>query len=317
MRRLWQISVILIALTSLFIILGLREARQPVGVARYKMRVAAMPCTTKPFRVAVIGDLHISPSVTPPERVATVVEQANALNPDLVLLVGDYFSTTWPDGYASQFAGLEPLGKLKPRIATVAILGNNDWQDGQQIAQILTLKGIIVLNNGVVVTPEVAIKGLAELTSNSWSPTLIEKRYEISLKRQRIAPPPLTIWLAHHPAIFDRLNSTGDVLFAGHTHGGQFLPTITLPAIKSVIALGRLLGLRAGWPAEQYVHGVYRSGNKRMIVTSGVGTSILPLRLAVPPEIVLTSFSGCDSSGPANSRRSDYLVTRNPTSASG
>ena len=296
-RRLFQISAISIALAVVLVILGLREARRPVEVARYDVRVPAMRCAAEPFRVVVIGDLHISPAVTPPERVAAVVEQANALRPDLILLVGDYFSTSWPSDYASRFGGLAPLGALRPRIAKVAILGNNDWQDGAQIARILAQQGVAVLNNGVVVTPEVAIKGLAELTSNSWSPTLIEKRYQISLKRQGIVPPPLTFWLAHHPAIFDRIPRTGDMMFAGHTHGGQFLPGITLPAIKAVVALGRLLGMRAGWPAEQYVRGLYALGDKRMIVTSGVGTSVLPLRLGVPPEIVLARFSGCGGFG--------------------
>ena len=300
-RRLVQISVILIAVVALLIILGLREARRSVVIAQYQIHVAALRCTPRPFRVVVVGDLHISPSVTTPERVAAVVEQANALKPDLVLLVGDYLSTAWPSGYASQYGALAPLRNLKPRLASVAILGNNDLNDGAQITQLLKANGIFVLNNGVFVTPEVAVKGLAELTSNNWRPSLVEKGYENALKRLRIAPPPLTLWLAHHPGMFDRIPSTGDMMFAGHTHGGQFLPVITLPVIKGVVVVGRLMGLRAGWPAEQYVRGLYTSGKKQMIVTSGVGTSILPLRLGVPPEIVLAVFSGCGGAAPPES----------------
>ena len=293
-RLAFRILLSLIAVAALLILLGIREARKPVVVAQYTVSAPGMRCSHRPLRVVVVGDLHISSIVTPPAQIAEVVRRANALRPDLVVLVGDYFSNWWPADEASRLEGLAPLAGLKPRIGTVAILGNNDWRDGEgQISAILKRVGVTVLNNDVFVTPEVAVKGIAEITSNTANPPLVEERYASQLALQRIAAPPLTLWLAHDPIMFGRVKTTGDMLFTGHTHGGQFLPEITLPVIRTVVAMGRSLGWRAGWPAEHYVRGAYVSGDKRMIVTSGVGTSVLPLRLGVPPEIMLARFTGC------------------------
>ena len=286
------------AAALVLIVLGEREAREPVHVAPYTVHVPAMRCDGRSFRVVVMGDLHISSLTTRPAQIKQAVDQANALRPDLVVMVGDYFSRWWPDDAAGRQEGLAPLAGLRPRIGTFAILGNNDISDGaEQISAILSRVRVKPLVNDAYVAPEVAVMGVAEITSNTANPVLVEERYAAKLATIRTPPPPLTIWLAHNPLMIERMASTGDMLFTGHTHGGQILPGLTVPLIDTVIALGRGLGFDIGWPAERYVRGFYRNGPKRMIVTSGIGTSGPPLRLGVPPEIMLVSFTGCPGGG--------------------
>lgn len=283
-----------IALTMI----GIAGARAPVTVARYAVHVPGMRCAARPFRVVVLGDLHVSSLTARPAMIRQAVERANALRPDLVVMVGDYFSHWWPTDAAGRLVGLAPLKGLRPRIGTFAILGNNDISDGaDQISAILSQVGVKVLVNDAVVTPEVAVMGVAEITSNTANPVLVEERYAARLATARLAPPPLTIWLAHNPLMIERVASTGDMLFTGHTHGGQILPGLTVPLIDAGIGFGRSLGFDIGWPTERYVRGFYRDGAKRMIVTSGIGTSGLPMRLGVQPEIMLVRFSGCSGGG--------------------
>ena len=298
MRWLFRSMLVMGAVGLVLIALGIREARAPVRVATYSVRAPAMRCEGRPFRVVVMGDLHISSLTTRPAQIKQAVDQANALRPDLVVMVGDYFSRWWPDDAAGRQEGLAPLAGLRPRIGTFAILGNNDISDGaEQISAILSRVGVKPLVNDAYVAPEVAVMGVAEITSNTANPVLVEERYAAKLATIRTPPPPLTIWLAHNPLMIERMGSTGDMLFTGHTHGGQILPGLTVPLIDTVIALGRGLGFDIGWPAERYVRGFYRNGPKRMIVTSGIGTSGPPLRLGVPPEIMLVSFTGCPGGG--------------------
>lgn len=275
-------------------VIGFIGARGPVIVASYVVQAAHLRCSAQPFRVVVMGDLHVSRWSTPPERIAQAVKLANAQSPDLVVLVGDYFGHGWPRDVASRAGGLMPLRDLRPRIATVAIMGNNDWTDGvAQITKIMTRHGVIVLDNDALLTPEVAVMGVADISSDTANPQRAIERYRAMIAQMRIPEPPLKLWLAHDPLMVDRMPGTDDMLFAGHTHGGQFLPNLTIPVMRQVVVILRMLGFKASWPAEKYRYGDYYVGHKRMIVTSGIGTSGLPLRLGVPPEIALASFTGC------------------------
>ncbi len=297
-RWLFRLTILIGAAVLLLVALGFREARETVHVASYAVHAPGMRCAPRPFRVVVMGDLHLSSLTTRPAQIKRAVDKANALRPDLVVMVGDYFSQWWPNDDAGHLEGLAPLAGLRPRIGTFAILGNNDVTDGAEgISATLSRLGVKVLVNDAFVTPEVAVMGVAELTSNTANPVLVEERYATKLAIARIAPPPLTIWLAHNPVMIERVRSTGDMLFTGHTHGGQFLPGISVPVIDAAVRVGRALGFATGWPAERYVRGFYRAGDRRMIVTSGIGESVLPLRLGVPPEIMLVRFTGCDDAG--------------------
>lgn len=297
-RWLFRLTMVTGAAVLLLVALGVREARETVHVANYTVHAPGMRCVSRPFRVVVMGDLHLSSLTRGPAQIKRAVDKANALRPDLVVMVGDYFSQWWPNDDAGHLAGLAPLAALRPRIGTFAILGNNDVSDGADgISATLSRLGVKVLVNDAFVTPEVAVMGVAELTSNTANPVLVEERYAARIASARIAPPPLTIWLAHNPVMIERVRSTGDMLFTGHTHGGQFLPGILVPVIDAAVSVGRALGFATGWPAERYVRGFYRAGDRRMIVTSGIGESVLPLRLGVPPEIMLVRFTGCDDAG--------------------
>ncbi|MGE3747077.1 MAG: metallophosphoesterase [Sphingomonadaceae bacterium] len=294
-RRLIRwLSLALCTAAVIVAIFGFISARAPITVAHYRVHAPGLRCTSPPFRVVVIGDLHVSDWTTPPTKVAEAVARANAERPDLVLLVGDYFGQGWPEDRAARAAGLAPLPALRPRIATVAILGNNDWIDGApQITGILSRMGVVVLDNDALVTPEVSVMGVADISSDTANPLRAIERAAAKRAAMHLPPAPLSLWLAHDAMMFDRVETTGNMLFTGHTHGGQVLPDITIPLIRPMVQAARAFGFKASWPAEKYVRGHYHESGKRMIETSGIGTSGLPQRLGVPPEILTASFTGC------------------------
>jgi hypothetical protein len=95
----------------------------------------------------------------------------------------------------------------------------------------------------------------------------------------KIPPDRTIIALTHNPDIFPRLPERVPLLLAGHTHGGQ----VQLPFIGSIIEPSEY--------GQRYVEGHVFENNHHLFVTTGIGTSIMPVRFGVPPEIVLVTVT--------------------------
>ncbi|WP_169799473.1 metallophosphoesterase [Novosphingobium lentum] len=299
-RTIAAVGLIVLAVSACAWWIGRREAQAIPVVVRYAVAPLAGQCPPQALRIAVVSDLHVSPRTTPPATIAAMVDTIDRQQPDLVLLAGDYLAPSYRDDPIDLSVAFAPLARLHPRLGTVAVLGNNDWiRDRVAIGAALERVGITVLHNDAMVTPEVAVLGTEELISNTANPVLADERYRTKLAEGHLPPPARRIWLAHQPAMFDRMGTTGDLLVTGHTHGGQFLPWLSLPLGRVYMRAAAALGFRGGWPAESYVRGLYRHGTKRMLVTSGVGTSGPPVRLGVPPEIAVIDMPACQGGAPS------------------
>src|SRR6218665_2495349 len=121
---------LLIPLALLILLLGwcywsaiseprVREAR--VGLPGY-------PAGQAPVRVALLSDLHVQGPDMPPERLARIVEQVNAHNPDLVLIAGDFAGDRMlSTRHYTDVETVAPLAGLRARLGTIAVLGNHDY----------------------------------------------------------------------------------------------------------------------------------------------------------------------------------------------
>ena len=119
---------------------------EPV-VRRTVVALAGLPPGTRPIRAVLLSDIHVAGPDMPPERVARIVRQLNALHPDLVLIAGDFVSDR---GLATRHYSIEdsiaPLGQLRPTTATVAVAGNHDhWRDAGAIERTLRRHGVVGL----------------------------------------------------------------------------------------------------------------------------------------------------------------------------
>jgi len=239
-----------------------------------------------PLRIGVLADTHVGAPHVTPERVRKVVARLSAERPDVIVFLGDYAgghnsAELRPGpGRSMVLRGVAALGAASAPLGRVAILGNHDWwYDGPAIETMLRTAGIPVLENGSVRVARPGapfwIAGLADEASKRAKPSA-----EMALRD--VPPHEAVILLSHRPDPFPSVPSRVALTIAAHTHCGQ----VNLPV------LGRLISASPGsarWPC-----GFYEEGGRKMYVTGGLGTSILPLRFRAPPEIVIITLSGPD-----------------------
>lgn len=282
-NRRWAViaGVALLAACVLAVIHGYREAVQRPLVVRYHIVPKAVP-DGPPLRVVFMTDTHAGQPDMPPARLGGIVDRVNAMRPDLVLLGGDYVKGLPFDiGGIPVGQALAPLYGLKARLGVVAVLGNNDCAHGQgdRIAGQMKRNGITVLRNQALLLPTIAILGIDDGVhcKGNVGPARISFEKQIRAKG-------LENWhgailmLSHEPVFASYAPDYVDLSLSGHTHGGQLFPLLT----ASIIARHNYL------PAAR---GMMKTlTDKPLIISSGVGTNNLPLRIGVPPEIILLTI---------------------------
>jgi len=221
------------------------------------------------LRIAVLSDLHIGSPHVGLDKLRTIVEKTNAEQPDLVVLLGD-FVTGGPNGRrAGGFVEPEltaaELKKLHAPLGVYAVLGNHDWwYDGDRVGKALTAVGIPVLENKAVRAGPIWLGGIADF----WT-----REPDVAGTLAQVSSGDPVVLITHNPDIFPDVPSRVSLLLAAHTHGGQ----VRLPIVGTLITTSKL-----GYNAGEYVE-----RGRHLFVTTGIGTSIVPVRFGVPPEIVI------------------------------
>jgi predicted MPP superfamily phosphohydrolase len=208
----------------------------------------------------------------PPRRLERILWQIEMLNPDIVLIAGDFVSdkSVATRAYSwSQVAA--PFERLRPRLGTFAVLGNHDhWRDAEAGRRALEAVGVRVLNNGAARAGPLAIGGLDD-------PFLDRHDVDATVQAMRRVGG-AKVLLSHSPDPFPDLPENVGLMLAGHTHCGQ----IRLPLIGAVSTMSD--------HGDRYACGRVDEGGRTLIVTAGLGTSILPLRLGARPDMWLVTL---------------------------
>ncbi len=250
---------------------------QPHEVRRLPLTIDGWPRGIRPLRVAFLSDFHVGSHTGDVARLESIVAETSAARPDLVLLGGDFMNMqplgggrVAPRRIAAVLGGIDaPLGRF-------AVLGNHDVSYGSaEVEAALRTAGIEVLHD---VTRPIAFEGRAFAIAGL-PDARIRRDGAMSLLQRLHADRPSLV-LAHDPFWFAHMPSGPHLMLAGHTHGGQ----IRLPMI------GALVNMSAA--PLRWSYGLIEEGGRRLYVTSGIGTSGIPLRLGIPPEIVLIEISG-------------------------
>ena len=225
------------------------------------------------LKVAVISDIHVGSWFVRDDKMRLIVTRTNEQEPDLIVILGDYMAG---QGWMSDRVVPEVFGPmlkdLRAPLGVYSVLGNHDWWwDGLRVRQGLEANGIKVLDDEVVELRargrSVWLAGLADLWTR---PQYIDGTIAKIPQDQAI------IALTHNPDIFPRLPQRVPLLLAGHTHAAQ----IHFPILGPIVQ-----------PSNYgYVRGHYFENNHHLFVTTGIGTSIIPIRFGVTPEIVLLTI---------------------------
>ncbi len=238
------------------------------------IQIDQWPRELNDFRIAVLSDIHAGGAFIDERKLRTIVERTNALQPEMIVILGDFISG---DGRRTPLK-MTPevfapfLKELRAPLGVYSVLGNHDWwYNGRLVREALEQNGIKVLDDEVLKVDARGtsfwLVGLADL----WT-----RPQRIGQTMAQVPENTTVIALTHNPDIFPNLPSRVQLLIAGHTHGAQ----IHLPLIGYVVEPSNRYG-------ERYVRGhVYENGH-HLFVTTGIGTSIAPIRVGVPPEIVL------------------------------
>lgn len=222
------------------------------------------------LKVIFASDLHYK--TYEKRRLIRDVKKINAQNADIVLLGGDYVSGHKKGSSLDKSLIAAELSKIKSKYGIIAVLGNHDgWQGAEQIKSDFENKGIVVLKNSNILIDykgkEFYIAGVEDLQTGN---------PDINKTLKNTKSP--IIMLSHNPDIIDNVTENVNLLLAGHLHGGQ----IRLPGKGAFITPSKY--------GTKYASGLFDVDGKKMLVTKGIGTSILPVRFNCFPEIVVINF---------------------------
>ena len=273
MRRTLQ-RLFLIAVLAALALLAWSYATAVADPVVRSARIAAAgwPSGAPPLRLLLLSDIHVGGPDMPPERLSRIVGQINRLEPDIVLIAGDLVTDKrLATRYYSHEEAVAPLSGLRPRLATVAVLGNHDhWRDATAARRALARAGIRLLENEAVQLGPVAVGGLDDdFTDRADLPATLAALRRLSGPR---------LILSHSPDPFAQPAPDVFLMLAGHTHCGQVAPPLVGP-LSTMSDYGR-----------RYACGVVRERGRTLVVTAGLGTSGIPLRLGAVPDMWLVEI---------------------------
>jgi predicted MPP superfamily phosphohydrolase len=269
------VALALLCSLSLAALYGFVIEPARLTVRRTEIALPGWPEKLANLQVAVFADLHAGAPFIDVAKIRRIVETTNAARPDLILLAGDFVIH---DVLGGRF--MEPrvfaneLRHLTARHGVFATLGNHDWAyRDTRVADALKEVGIPVLEDRAV---RIGLDGgaiwLVGLSDES------SDRSDVRAALRQLTDDAPAIAFTHSPDLFPKIPARIALTIAGHTHGGQVaLPFIGRPIVPSVYG-------------QRYAIGHIVENGRHLFVTPGIGTSILPVRFGVPPEISILTI---------------------------
>ena len=246
-----RVNLALLAFAAVLATVGMAGGTGVPRVKEETISVNHLPDGADGLTVAVLADLHVD-GITRADRIRKIVERTNALNPDIVIIAGDFVDGTVP----VHGDDLRPLADLKARYGVFGVPGNHEYYSGyEEWMEFLPTLGIRMLHNEHVQTG-----GGAVVLAGVTDPVAGIMGKEVPDIRKALAGAPEA---AAHGV---------DLQVSGHTHGGM------IAGIDRLVARFN----------EGFVSGLYTVGGMKLYVSNGAGIwNGFPIRIGVPSEIVL------------------------------
>ncbi|MBW4688265.1 MAG: metallophosphoesterase [Komarekiella atlantica HA4396-MV6] len=266
----------------------------PLSTQRLTVKIAGLPASLQGKKLVQMSDFHYDGLRLSEEMLENAIAVSNQVKPDLVLLTGDYITTS-PTPIHQLVLRLK---HLHSRAGIYAILGNHDiyyTHSKAEVTAALTNIGVNVLWNKIAypLGTELPLIGLADRYSKEFNPASVMNQLDPAIPR---------IVLSHNPDTAEILQAWRvDLQLSGHTHGGQ----IVIPGIGPVVVVykkivgkiplkirRRIPFLRRNFSVVrhwEWSQGLHQLGKNQLYVNRGLGT-YLPGRLFCRPEITVITL---------------------------
>ncbi len=263
-----------------------------IEMSSFRIQHPALGEVLSGVTVAFVSDLHAQRLGPREEKILEILQE---VKPDLLLLGGDYIS--FRGAYEPALSFFQQCKKA------YGVLGNTEYsnENGSCIlchekkSTVLKMSSTpVLLRNSAVILEfqgkKINLVGLDDP---------VHKKEDLKAALQHIDRSAPIILLAHSPQVFEEISGAGiDFILCGHNHGGQIFLTKYLR---------RVLPME---PVLEFLDGFYQRGKTLMYVSRGVGTSFLPFRLGIKPEVTLFRFAAPEESLAARSFRVTDQGTR-------
>ena len=236
----------------------------------YTLALQRWPAACDGLRIDVVSDMHTGSPRNGLDHLDRWVQALVDSDAPIVLMAGDYVILSVLAGtYVPPEVIAQHLKPLTAQKQVYAVLGNHDWwKNGKEISRAFSAAGVKMIDNQALSVQVGACRfWLAGLGDK------LEGRPDVPGTCARIPAGAPVIALTHEPSLWPQLPATAALTVAGHTHGGQINP-FSSP--------WRTAGYS---PTSHWLRGQVRDGDRLLFVTPGIGTSILPIRIGVLPEI--------------------------------
>jgi len=247
-----------------------------IEIKHYRIDNSLLGEVLNGFKVAHLSDLHIRNTGLRESKLLEILKEEK---PDLIFITGDLISFRGPYEPVMSF-----FYQLKPSLGVYAVLGNTEYSNEngsctlchkEKSGNLKEDPGVVFLRNSFVPL-KVNGKTLNIIGVDEW----VHKKSNLRTALEGANPDHPSILLAHSPEIFEEACGFGfDLLLSGHTHGGQVFLTKYLRKIFPLEA------------SLEFIEGFFQRGKLLMYVSRGIGTSYVPFRLGVKPEITFFKFS--------------------------
>ncbi len=250
-----------------------------IGVSCYQISSQWLPSGFDGFRIAVISDLH---NASFGKDNKTIIDKVRDISPDIIALTGDLVDANRTD--------IDVAINLVRELMAIApcyyVTGNHEaWIAGQyaKLEEGLFKEGVRVLHDEVLLLTKngqsIQLAGLDDPDFTDRSSYIQESILQTKLQQMNLTFD-YCVLLSHRPELFEAyVHENVDLVLSGHAHGGQF----RLPFTGGIVAPNQ-----GFFP--KYDGGIYQKQNTVMIVSRGIGNSVIPIRFNNRPEIVVVEL---------------------------
>ncbi|MCC2380528.1 metallophosphoesterase [Bacillus wiedmannii] len=252
-----------------------------ISITEVKITSNKIPSSFKGFKILQISDLHNKKFGDNQEN---LIQKVKSINPDIIAITGDLIDSKSYDPEVS----MELIRKLVKKYPVYFVTGNHEKWSGKynNLEKELKKHHVIVLRNEHVTIQKgeqkINLLGIDDpefVTGNRDEGNVVKD--EIIKAKIETQPDTYNVLLSHRPEFLtEYADEQIDLVLSGHAHGGQ----VRLPFIGGLVAPNQGM-----FPT--YTAGLYEKQNTSMVVSSGLGNSIIPQRIFNRPELVVVQLN--------------------------